>query len=339
MSQLQVLPQINLPAELVNQFAALGIGADDLDAGVSSGFPVMSIRGAKWRIVEGGEERPIYIPGTTDLAPAVRVVLLKANSAVSKTFYADSFVEGSDAPPDCTSANGIVPDASSPKPQCTTCAACPKNEWGSKISPNGSKIKACADVRRVAILPSEDLDYSPVLLRVPAASLGDLADYGRQLKKRGIPYTAVVTKLSFDPEASYPKILFQFERVLSAEELMKVAEKIKEPVIEDVLGLRERAGAAAPVTPVAAAPAPVETPAPTPAAAPAPTAAPVQAAAPAESKPKKSRGFGAAAEAPAAAPAAATQANTAQAAQAAATPPAGGDILASLNASLAGLKL
>lgn len=245
MSNAVIIPKITLPAEMQAQFNALA-GADDLDAGVSAGFPVMSIRGAKWRIVEGGEEHPIYLPDTTDLAPFVKVVLLRANPLVSKTFYEGQYVEGSDAKPDCHSENGVTPAADAPHPQAKSCAECPKNVWGSKISPSGAKIKACADVRRIAILPADDLKYAPILLRVPGASLGDLAQYGKALKQRGIPYSAVVTKLSFDPDAAFPKIMFRFERVLTQEEMVEVAARMSEPVVDDVLGLTERRDAPAP---------------------------------------------------------------------------------------------
>lgn len=249
MSNIAVIPQFNLPAELANQFHAL-IGEDDLNAGVSAGFPVMSIRGAKWRIIDGGEEHPIYLPNSKDLAPFVKVVILKANANISKVFYDGQYVEGSDSAPDCYSNDGVAPAADAANPQCASCAACPKNVWGSKISPSGSKIKACADVRRVAILPEGDMDYSPILLRVPGASLSDLANYGKALKQRGIPYAAVVTKLSFDPDAAFPKIMFQFERVLTQEEMVKVAERIADPVIDDILGHTTRG---APATPAPAA--------------------------------------------------------------------------------------
>lgn len=262
MSNIAVIPKINLPAELMAQFQSF-VGEDDLNAGVSAGFPVMSIKGAKWRIVEGGEEKPIYLPDSRDLAPFVKVVLLKANANISKTFYAGQYVEGSDAAPDCHSNDGITPAADSANPQCATCAACPQNVWGSKISPSGAKIKACADVRRVAILPSEDLDYSPILLRVPGASLSDLAQYGKALKQRGIPYAAVVTKLSFDPDAAFPKIMFQFDRVLTQEELAHVAERMGESVLDDILGNTTRgvAPAAAPADDKFGIPADVQTPA------------------------------------------------------------------------------
>lgn len=279
-----IIPQLNLPAEVLNQFAQL-TGADDLDAGVSSGFPVISIRGAKWRIVEGGDEKPIYMSGTKDLAPSIKVVILKANANVSKTYYAGAFVEGTDAKPDCYSNDGITPGADAVSPQCATCAACPQNVWGSKISPNGSKIKACADVRRVAVLASDDLTSSPTLLRVPAASLTDLAQYGKALKQRKIPYAAVVTKLSFDPDAAYPKIMFGFERVLSGEEMALVAERISEPVIDDILGM-SAPRQASPAPGKFGIPSDVQLPAPAAQAAP-PAAEPAEPAA--EEKPKATR--------------------------------------------------
>lgn len=338
MSNIAVIPQFDLPPALLGQFDGL-TGADDLDSGVSAGFPVMSIRGAKWRIVEGGEEKPIYMPGTTDLAPSVRVVLMRANAAVSKTYYASAFVEGSDTAPDCYSNDGIRPAADAAHPQSDSCATCPHNVWGSKISPSGAKIKACADVRRVAVLPAEDMDYSPVLLRVPAASLGDLAAYGKALKQRGIPYAAVVTKMSFDPDAAYPKIKFQFDRVLTPEEMAHVAARISEPVVEDVLGLTHRGAApaaAAPATDGFGIPADVKVPAAAPAPAPAPApAAPAKAA---KSYTARKGGFGTAPAqaAPAAAPAAPAQAAPAAAP---AAQPLDNPLLDDINAALEGLNL
>lgn len=273
-------PQISLPAEMLAELNALN-GADDLSSGVSAGFAAISIRGAKWRIVVGGEEHPMYIPGTNDLAPSIKVVLLRANPAVSKVYYEGQFVEGSDAKPTCYSNDGIRPAADAADPQSDLCATCVKNAWGSKISPSGSKIKACSDVRRVAILSENDIDNpapSLALLRVPAASLADLAAYGRALGKRNIPYAAVVTKLSFDPDAAYPKIVFSFDRVLTQEEMSVVAERMGEPVVEDILGLTPARGAAALPAPHAddkfGIPADVAAPTATPAPEPEPEAAP-----------------------------------------------------------------
>lgn len=249
MSNVTIIPSFNLPAEMMQHFAHLG--ADDLDQGVSAGFPHISIRGAKWRVVAEGVEHPVYLPNTKDLAPFIKVIILRANPNVSKTFYEGQYVEGSDDKPSCYSNDGIRPGADSPSPQSDACATCPQNVWGSKISPSGAKIKACADVRRVAVVPADDMDFTPLMLRVPAASLSDLAAYGRALKQRGIPYAAVVTKLSFDAEAAYPKIQFQYDRVLSAEEMALVSERMNDASIGDILGLNPPRGDA----PALAAPA------------------------------------------------------------------------------------
>lgn len=254
------LLNINLPANL-GALAAF-VESDDLSDGVRGGFPVMSIRGAKWRISEGGEEKPIYIPGTNDLAPSIKVVLLKANPNISKIFYEGAYVEGADTPPTCRSDDGVTPAADSAKPQSPNCASCKHNVWGSKISPAGKKIKACGDARRMALLPADDLDFPAILLRIPGASLVDLADYGKQLKKAGVPYQAVVTRLSFDPAASFPKVLFNFDRVLTQEEITRVVQRLDDPSIEDVI-----AGALPELPAADPAPAPADpAPAPAPAA-------------------------------------------------------------------------
>lgn len=206
------------PANLPSFLAALEPAAsDDLFANVQTGFPVISIRGSKWRIVRGGEETMVRIPNTEDFAPSIEVVILKANRNLSKTFYLNSFVEGSDAPPDCYSFDGISPDVGVEEPQAAKCATCKQNVWGSKISPNGNKIKACADVRRIAVAPAGELN-DPHLLRVPAASLAELANYGRELAKKGIPPHGVVTKLSFDGDAAYPKLVFRAARYVTEDE-------------------------------------------------------------------------------------------------------------------------
>jgi hypothetical protein len=85
------------------------------------------------------------------------VVLLKANPQLSKLYYSKAYAEGDDGAPDCSSANGITPDSGVPNPQSASCAGCPQNVWGSKITPQGTKTKACADMRRLAVVPERDI--------------------------------------------------------------------------------------------------------------------------------------------------------------------------------------
>jgi hypothetical protein len=136
---------------------------DSLFSGIGSGFPVVSIRGRAWRIVTNGVEDIVTLPDSDDPAPSIEVVVLKGNKGTSKVFYASAYVEGSDSKPDCFSNDGVAPDAQVEHPQSSRCATCKQNVWGSKITPQGTKTKACSDSRRLAIAPAGDLQ-NPMLL-------------------------------------------------------------------------------------------------------------------------------------------------------------------------------
>lgn len=263
---------------------ALAISAqesnDDLTGGVSGSFAIIGIRGRCFRIKSKGAES-VVTNADGDPAGSIRVVLLKANPVLSKIHYAEAYEEGSDAAPTCFSIDGVKPDPSVATPQAKACDTCPKNVWGSKITPNGAKTKACADVRRLAVVPTGDMDNTALggamLFRVPPSSLAGLAEYAEKLKAAGAPYYAVSTKISFDQQASHPKPVFDFDRQLTPEEFAKAQE------------LRNSDGTARIMqsssdhtTPAAPAPAPAAAPAPAPVvAAPAPAPAPVAPPAPA----------------------------------------------------------
>ena len=163
--------------------------------------------------------------------------------------------EGDAEAPDCYSQDGITPSPDSLNKQSDKCATCPNAVWGSKITPAGKKAKACQDSRRIAVVPAGDVENElyggPMLLRVPAASLADLATFGKQLKAKGYPYNTIATKLGFDPNASYPKLTFKALRPLSEEELETIAGHLQSDRLHQVLADDEFAAPAP-----AAAPAP-----------------------------------------------------------------------------------
>lgn len=209
-----------VPARLAKRLGGLEAN-DDLSSGVTGGFGVMSIRGSKWRIKAGGEETPI-VDKDGDPISSIRVLIIKGSPNISKNFYLKKFTEGSNEAPDCYSMDGVTPDPSSPHLQAKTCAACPKNVFGSRISESGKKAKACGDSRRLAVVPEGDFANEqfggPMLLRVPATSLGDLANYGKATKAKGYPYNTIITRVGFDMETAYPKLTFKAVRPLSGDE-------------------------------------------------------------------------------------------------------------------------
>jgi hypothetical protein len=217
-----------IPANLIDVFETDDM-ADDLTSGVSGGFSVVSIRGSKFRIKHGGDET-LVTNADGDPVASLEVVMIKASPNLSHIYYEKSFEEGDAEAPDCFSIDGVRPHAESRNQQCDTCATCPNAVWGSKITPAGKKAKKCQDSRRMAVVPAGDVDNEvyggPMLFRIPAASLGDLATFGKGLKAKGFPYNTIVARIGFDTNVSYPKLTFKAVRPLNDEELQKVADHI-----------------------------------------------------------------------------------------------------------------
>lgn len=220
------------------------LGADDLTGGVSVGFPVLSIKGKVFHIKQGGEATLVTQPNSDDPATSLEVILIKANPHISKVYYESGYTEGSDAKPTCYSNNGVVPEADGEDVQNDKCATCKWNQWGSRITDDGRKGKACADSRRVAVAPPDD-PTNAMLLRVPAASLRPLMDYGKALNKRGVPYQAVITKLSFDHTVAHPLLKFAPIAALPEDKADAVFEALNGDVVQAILqgGGAEQVGA------------------------------------------------------------------------------------------------
>lgn len=295
MSTSLIPANIQVPAHIAARMGQQSSLASSLAAGLAQGgesYPRISIKGSRFRIVEGKTETVL---DQTKLS----VVIVGANPRLSKTYYAKQW-DPNDEPtgPDCFSLDGIGPDASVQAPENDLCASCPKNAWGSKISATGQQIKACSDQKRLAIVAADDPEGPVYLLQVTPAALKGLNQYQKELSVRGIPPEVVKTVLSFDTDASYPKLKFSFGGFLEAHEQEVVDRLFGSDEVKEITG--EKVTISQPVEVAAPKPASV-----------APKPAPVEvveepvAPAPEAAAPK--RGFGAAkpvAETPAPAPAA-----------------------------------
>lgn len=211
--------------------------ADELGAGITGGFAVLSVRGKVWRAKHHGEERPL-LREDGEPKSSIEVVILKGAPNLSKIYYEQGYAEGSNSPPDCWSVDGRVPDAASPKRQSQTCAGCPHNAWGSRATPNG-KGKACADSKRLAVVPLDDIRNEglggPMLLRVPPASLAELKTFADRLNQLNEAPCSIGTRIGFDMKAEYPRLTFKPVRRLEVEEIRTVAELRNSPTVERIL--------------------------------------------------------------------------------------------------------
>ncbi len=241
-----VAKQTNLPAHLQGAVDTR-TAAKEFSGGVQSGFPVLSYRGKTWRVKQGGEEQ-VYTDAEGDAIQAIQVVLVASNANLSKTYYKEKFVEGSNAKPDCYSADGIRPDPNVQKPVCSACKGCPMNAWGSRQGDEGQKQKACADVRRMAVIMDHELeaiaegekdidDADVLLLRVPGGSLNPLKDYVEDvlLPKGGLLPYMLVTRVGFDSDAAYPRFTFKAKRFLDEDEFGTVEALRESSVVKRII--------------------------------------------------------------------------------------------------------
>ncbi len=297
---------MQVPAHLAARIGQPSALATSMAGGLATGesVPRISIKGARFRIVEGDTET--VLDSTT-----IDVVIVGANPRLSKTWYAKQWTPDSEPQaPECFSLDGVSPDPQSTQPQNDLCASCPQNAWGSKVTPQGQQIKACADKKRLAVVSADDPTGPTYLLEVTPAALKGLNQYQKELAHRGIAPEIVRTRVSFDTDASFPKLKFGFGGFNEAETQDAVDPLFGSAQIKEITGESIRQPVAVPqvAAPVAA---PV---APKPAVK---VAEPEPAPTPAEEPAAPKRGFGAskpatpaakapapAAKAPAAAPAA-----------------------------------
>lgn len=223
-----------LPAHIASMFQV----STDLMSG-GGGFPVISIKGKVFHIKRGDEKTLITKPDAPDEpAASIEVVILKAfpgGGKTAKVYYDTGYSEGSDAAPTCYSNDGTAPAADAESPQAKSCASCVHNQWGSKITENGAKGRACGDTKRLAVAPVGQLN-DPMLLRVPAASLKALSQFNDTLVKRGVPYQAVVTKVGFDYSVAHPALTFKPIGFLDEASMAEVAQEVESDLVKQITG-------------------------------------------------------------------------------------------------------
>jgi hypothetical protein len=300
--------------------------------GITGGFAVIGYRGKTWSVRYGGNETPQMRDDGDGARSSLDLVVVATSHAVAKTWYEQQYTEGSNAPPDCFSNNGVAPDAQSAKKQNTLCATCKWNVMGSAVNQaTGKKSKACHDRKRMAVVPASDLRNEiyngPMLLTAPPTSLGVLQQFDTAMRTMGYPYYSYITRFSFEVEEAYPRFKLAVIRALTDEEAAVVDELRRdlrtERIIADAVAHEEAAPVEPDAPPANAAqqPPPAQT-APQPATAAAAPAQPTQTAAPKKRQGRPSNAAKAAsAAAPASAAPSAQQPPPAQPAPAQAAPP------------------
>lgn len=185
----------------------------------------ISIKGGVFRLMVDGKEVAAIDERFLD------VVIVNAAPKIGRTFYMKAYDGDAPSGPDCWSADGEKPDASSANAQATNCASCPQNVKGS----GQGESRACRYSQRLAVVLANDVDGDVMQLQLPATSIfgkeeGEnrpLQAYARYLAAQGVSPETLVTRMKFDTKSEAPKLHFKPMRWLSEEEYASSVEQGK----------------------------------------------------------------------------------------------------------------
>lgn len=199
-------------------------------AASSNSVPRISLKGREFRLIDGGEE-------IAKFRDSLNVIILGVEPEAGrmiKTWYKDGYKSGSKEPPTCSSDDGVSPANWVNDKQAANCSQCPKNQFGSAISPSGKPTKACRDSKRIwvrmadnhvlkddvrVLHPTSTVPFAERTmfgLNVTVASLKAFSEYGKKLASLGQGPAVCVTKLVM-LDMEYPQLDFQLLAWLDAQ--------------------------------------------------------------------------------------------------------------------------
>ena len=185
-------------------------GAADLSERAVQGMgsvlpPHVSIGGNQFTLVDAaGNTKPLGIE--------LHFLVTDIADHTCKMYYAKEYKNDSADPPDCWSANGVAPSIEAINPpmlrdgsrRVNTCAECPMNERGSRISKiSGAAVKACRDEVWLAVVIPQ-FPTMPFQFRLTPGSFKNWRGYVEECKNLGKQTGAeehvgtILTKATFE---------------------------------------------------------------------------------------------------------------------------------------------
>jgi hypothetical protein len=212
MSNITTTTRENLPEHLRN------VKLDDFTkAFTASGGSTkrITLRGRVFRLVDGGKE----IAKNTD--PHMDVVIVNGSKTVQKTFYESDYNAEETSIPDCWSSDGERPDADVPNPQGANCKECKQAIKGA----GGAGRAACRFSWRLGVVLRNNVGGDIFQLILPQKSIfgqGDVEhmpflQYAKYVAQSGYNLNMLTTRLTFDTDSDFPKLVFSHAEFLDKE--------------------------------------------------------------------------------------------------------------------------
>lgn len=239
-------PQMAVPAHIAAFFDQESNIADKVSV------PSLSYEGKVWtRSVDGEKIKLTKIndDGEQETIQTLKVIVLDYAKRRGRTYYEGAYDPAKVGMPVCWSNDGDKPDPKVANPQHSDCKNCPQSAKGSKITEQGKAVTACSSHRMIAVVPAAQPTSTPLRCKLAITSLFDkqspdleaagwqaFEQYIDMLRSRGVHHTAsVVTKMKFDPNVAYPKVIFSPDRWLDQNELAVVAPIAKSDAVKHLL--------------------------------------------------------------------------------------------------------
>jgi hypothetical protein len=215
--------------------------------------PALSYEGKVWTMSVNGEKTKVTKrtdDGDVEPVSTMRVVVLDYAKRRGRAYYEGSYDPSKPGSPLCWSDDGIKPHPAVTMPKCGTCDGCPMAVKGSKITDQGKAVTACSQHRMIVVVPAGKLDFTPMRMKLAITSDWDknspeleqqgwfaFNNYTDFLRTKNVPHTAaIVTKMKFDPNVPYPKVMFSPDRWLEADELAQIKPVVRSDAVKNLLG-------------------------------------------------------------------------------------------------------
>lgn len=203
--------------------------------GNGGGMPRISIRGGRFRLIEGGEQVSVSKSDT------MNIMVIEAGN-ISRTYYEGSYDADNPSAPKCWSVDTRTPapEVAAEDRMASRCADCPMNVKGS----GQGNSRACRFSQRLAVMLEGDTE-KVYQMSLPATSLfGEgqgknmpLQSYVKFLHARSAPIQAVMTQMQFDEDSETPKLFFSPARALNEDEVQALIEKRGTQEVQDAITL------------------------------------------------------------------------------------------------------
>lgn len=180
---------VDIKAQMAADLAALA------DRTAPAGGDKIQLKGKLFKLPDGSEATSLDV---------VIVDFIAVNN-----FYEGAYDPKNIVPPTCFAIGNIptnlVPSDNAPVKQSDTCGACPMNQFGSQ-----GDGKACKNQRRLALLPADADDDTPLwILDVSPTGLKSFDGYVRSVaSKFGVTPVGVVTTITFAEDVDYASLRF-----------------------------------------------------------------------------------------------------------------------------------